>query len=145
MALSAGFAGLVLAGAPGAAQAHPVSPDSGRVAGDRVSIDSTVWAAGDGTLTVSGTYRCAPVHTGRVLVGGSVDQAAHHAAMTGTVATCDGNEHAWRTGEKQSIPFLPGTATGDASMLELQARDGLVPVATHVLATDSHDVEIKQA
>ncbi|MEU0939327.1 DUF6299 family protein [Embleya sp. NPDC005971] len=140
-ALSAGIAGLLLALAPVAARAA----ESVHVGGDRVLLDSTVWVAADGTITLSGTYQCSAGHAGVVLVGGSVGQAGHHTAVGGSIATCDGRAHAWRNSEKSAIGFVPGAAHGDATLLELEDGEGVVPVLPAILAVDDHDVVIQRA
>ncbi|MYS83460.1 DUF6299 family protein [Embleya scabrispora] len=144
MALSAGFAGLVLAFAPVAAQAHTPPRGDVRAGGDQVSLDWTVWVAADGAFTLSGTYRCSAVHAGAVLVGGSVSQAGHHAVIGGSVATCDGRTHTWRNTAPPHIGFVPGAASGDATLLELRHDDNLIPALPHLLAHDAHDVVIRR-
>lgn len=144
MALSAGFAGLVLALAPVAAQAHTLPRGDMRAGGDQVSLDSTVWVTADGAITLSGAYRCSADHVGPVLVGGSVSQAGRRATIGGRVATCDGRTHTWRTTEQPYADFVPGAASGDATLLELRWDDSLIPVLPNILAHDAHDVVIRR-
>ncbi|MFF7248159.1 DUF6299 family protein [Embleya sp. NPDC008237] len=108
-------------------------------------MDSTVWVAEDGTLTLSGTYRCSADHVGTVLVGGNVAQAGRHSSIGGTVATCDGRTHTWRNTEQPYITFVPGPASGDATLLELRHDDDLIPVLPNILAHDARDVVIQRA
>ncbi|WP_126643890.1 DUF6299 family protein [Embleya hyalina] len=145
MALSVGFAGLALAFVPVAAQAQaPAQPPARQlpVTNDQVSLDPAVWMAADGTLTISGTYRCSADHTGNVLVGGSIDQAGLHISMGGSTATCDGLTHDWRSSERPPLDFVPGPARGDATLLELRRGEGVVPVLPNILAQDARDVTI---
>ncbi|MGW1997876.1 DUF6299 family protein [Embleya sp. NPDC001921] len=141
--LSAGFAGLVLAFAPVAAQAHTLPIGAARAGGDHVTIDSTVWVAADGTITLSGTYRCTPHHVGTVLVGGQVDQEGRHASVGGSVATCDGARHTWRNTGQPYIGIHPGAARGAATLLELAPGEGVIPILPNVLAHDARDVAVE--
>ncbi|OPC82686.1 hypothetical protein B4N89_18595 [Embleya scabrispora] len=145
VALSLGFAGLALAFVPVAAQAQAQAQPQARrlpVAGDQVSLDPTVWVTADGTVTISGTYRCSADHAGTVLVGGSVSQAGLHIAMGANAATCDGLTHDWRSSERPPLDFVPGPARGDATLLELRSGEGVVPVLPNVLAQETRDVTI---
>ena len=98
--------------------------------------------AADGAITVSGSYQCSADHVGTVLVGGTVEQADLHAAIGGSVATCDGRPHTWRTTGQPYGAFLPGPARGDATLVELHAGESLIPVLPNILAHDTRDVTI---
>ncbi|MDH2390244.1 DUF6299 family protein [Streptomyces sp. HNM0663] len=139
-ALTACLAAVCLAGVnPGAAGAH-----SGAGSGpDAVTLDPAGQLAADGTVTLSGTYRCSPLHHGRtVLVGAKLIKGDVHHGIGGTVARCDGREHNWRhTGQLKgdlageagdTAGGGPGRTTagrvdGEATLLKLEPG-GVVPV-----------------
>lgn len=97
--------------------------------GESVTVDSTARLAADGTVTLSGTYRCLP-GTGPVFVSSSVSQAdprVRH-GIGGSAARCDGVEHRWANSGKVSSETLePGAAHVQATVMELRPS-GLVPL-----------------
>ncbi len=97
---AAGAALLLLAGAPAAT----ASADSY----ETVTVDPTGSIAPDGTVTLSGTYRCLG-NSGPAYVSSSVSQgdpSVRH-GIGGTQAVCDGVEHAWENSGKPSHPVTP--------------------------------------
>ena len=116
---AAGAALLLLAVAPAAtASADPY---------ETVTVDPTGRIAPDGTVTLSGTYRCLG-STGPVFVSSSVGQSdpqIRH-GIGGTQAVCDGVEHSWENSGKTSPDALtPGTAQVEATVMELAPQGGL--------------------
>ncbi|MFD7881965.1 DUF6299 family protein [Streptomyces bauhiniae] len=97
--------------------------------GESVTVDSTARLAADGTLTLSGTYRCLP-GTGPVFVSSSVSQAdprVRH-GIGGSAARCDGVEHRWtNSGKVSSETLTAGAAHVQANVMELRPS-GLVPL-----------------
>lgn len=97
--------------------------------GESVTVDPTARLAADGTVTLSGTYRCLP-GTGPVFVSSSVSQAdprVRH-GIGGSAARCDGVEHRWANSGKVSSETLePGAAHVQATVMELRPS-GLVPL-----------------
>ena len=83
--------------------------------------------AEDGTVILSGTYRCTG-GTGPVFVSSSVAQrstSVRH-GIGGTVAVCDGVEHAWEnTGKPTPGALEPGAAHVEATLMELSPQGGL--------------------
>ncbi|MER6209755.1 DUF6299 family protein [Streptomyces sp. NPDC001642] len=115
---AAGAALLLLAGAPAAT----ASADSY----EAVTVDPTGSIAPDGTVTLSGTYRCLG-NSGPAYVSSSVSQgdpAVRH-GIGGTQAVCDGMEHGWKNSGKPSHPVTPGAAHVEATVMELSAGSGL--------------------
>jgi hypothetical protein len=102
--VAAAGAALLLLAAP-AALAAPVSADPY----ETVTVDPTGRIASDGTVTLSGTYRCTG-GTGPVFVSSSVSQGSlsvRH-GIGGTRAVCDGLAHAWtNTGKPSPVPSNP--------------------------------------
>ncbi|MFJ8358366.1 DUF6299 family protein [Streptomyces sp. NPDC093984] len=106
-------AALLLSAAP-AAGALSASPDE-------VTVDPTGYLAPDGTLTLSGTYRCAGGTGGPVLVSSSVSQGDHRVqhGVGGTVAVCDGAEHRWTNSGPHPGAYTPGPAHAEATLMQL--------------------------
>ncbi|MFF6994561.1 DUF6299 family protein [Streptomyces sp. NPDC008313] len=110
---------------------------------ESVTVDSTGVIAPDGTVTLSGTYRCVS-HTGPVFVSSSLAQgdSGVRYGIGGTAAICDGAEHGWtnvsRLGEH---PFKAGDAHVEATLMEMRpALLGLPLPAFH--ATNEQSVTL---
>lgn len=95
--------------------------------GEAVTVDPTVRVARDGTVTLTGTYRCAP-GKGPVFLSSSVGQtsgAVQH-GIGGTTAVCDGTDHIWKnTGKLTSGQLRPGRVHAEATITELRGQSGL--------------------
>ena len=97
---------------------------------DTVTVDSTGHLAADGTVTLSGTYRCLS-GTGPVLVSSSLSQDGPRIryGIGGTAAVCDGAEHRWTNSEKRTSDTLePGAAHVEATLMELSPALGGLPL-----------------
>ncbi|MDV9173415.1 DUF6299 family protein [Streptomyces sp. W16] len=116
---AAGAALLLVAAAPAAT----ASADSY----ETVTVDPTGSLAPDGTVTLSGTYRCLG-NSGPAFVSSSVsqgDSSVRH-GIGGTRAVCDGMEHSWEnSGKPSSDPLTPGPAQVEATVMELAPQGGL--------------------
>ncbi|MER6154585.1 DUF6299 family protein [Streptomyces sp. NPDC001868] len=108
-----GAALLMLAAAPSAgATAEPF---------ETVTVDPTGYVAADGSLTLSGTYRCLGGN-GPVFVSSSLQQGDSRVrkGVGGSTAVCDGAVHTWtNTGRAEPGRFLPGPARVEATVTEL--------------------------
>lgn len=120
-------AALLLLAAP---SATAVSVSHANDSRDEVTIDSSGRVAADGTITLSGTYRCASA-AGPVFVSSSVSQGnplVIH-GIGGTSAVCDGAEHQWTNSEARAPRTLtPGAAHVEATLLELSAKGLPLPM-----------------
>ena len=108
-----------------------------------VSANPTGTVAKDGTVTLSGTYRCsAPADPGPVFVSSSVGNDSVQHGVGGTAATCDGVEHTWVNQEKpeDGAPVPVGPAEVEATLMRLDTTSGLPLPA--ILATDRHHIEL---
>ncbi|MEU6506246.1 MULTISPECIES: DUF6299 family protein [Streptomyces] len=98
---------------------------------ETVTVDPTGSIAADGTVTLSGTYRCLS-GTGPVLVSSSVSQSDPRVkhGIGGSAARCDGAEHRWQNSGKVSLETLKaGAAHVQATLLEMRpAGIALMPV-----------------
>ncbi|MFE3093848.1 DUF6299 family protein [Streptomyces sp. NPDC059248] len=84
-----------------------------------LTVDSTARLAADGSVTLTGTYTCAP-GSGPVLLDAEAFQGDRHADLEGSLAVCDGRIHTWSaTGRPGSGSFGPGAARGEAVLMEL--------------------------
>nr|WSY51002.1 DUF6299 family protein [Streptomyces sp. NBC_00886] len=133
---AAGAALLLLAAAPAAtASADPH---------ETVTVDPTGRIAPDGTVTLSGTYRCLG-NTGPVFVSSSASQddpSVRH-GIGGTRAICDGMEHRWEnSGKSSSDPLTPGAARVEATVMELALQGGLPRPRFH--AVQRQDVTLAE-
>ncbi|MEU2060142.1 DUF6299 family protein [Streptomyces sp. NPDC013455] len=133
----------VLAAALGAAAllCAAVGP-AGADPSERITVDPVGRIASDGTVTLSGTYRCTG-GTGPVLVGSSLsqgDQGLKHGIGGGT-ARCDGAEHRWTNSGKVSPEKVKaGAARVEATLTELRPSGILLVPAFH--AVTNRDVTL---
>ncbi|MFJ9041585.1 DUF6299 family protein [Streptomyces sp. NPDC102406] len=108
-----------------------------------VTVDPTGQVAADGTVTLSGTYRCQH-STGLTFVSSSVRQGSEirRYGIGGTSAVCDGAEHRWQnSGKAQPDAVKPGAAHVQATIMELRLRNGLPLPYFH--AVRDQDVTLK--
>ncbi|MFF4183438.1 DUF6299 family protein [Streptomyces sp. NPDC001691] len=128
-------AGVLLGGAAG-----PAAASSGTV-----SANPSGTIAKDGTVTLSGTYRCTTSTTGPVFVASSVGTDSVRHGIGGTVARCDGAEHTWVNHAKPAhgTPVAPGSTEIEATLMQLDTRSGLPLPA--ILATDRHSANLLPA
>ncbi|TQJ90601.1 DUF6299 family protein [Streptomyces sp. SLBN-31] len=117
LGLAAGAALLLLTAPTAPAAAEPY---------ETVTVDPTGTVAADGTVTLSGTYRCLG-NTGPAFVSSSVSQAKPDVrqGIGGTGAVCDGQEHRWQNSGKPSDALDVGTASVEAGVMELRPVGGL--------------------
>lgn len=131
--------------APAAAAApEPVPAPEPAAASGTVTVDPAGRIAADGTVTLSGTYRCTG-STGPVFVGSSIgqDSSAVRYGIGGTLAVCDGTVHRWtNTGRTSSGTLVPGPADVEATLMELSLAGGLPLPRFH--AARNQDVTLAQ-
>ncbi|MET7479172.1 DUF6299 family protein [Streptomyces sp. NPDC005648] len=133
LGLAAGAALFLLAAPAAPATADPY---------ETVTVDPTGHIAADGTLTLSGTYRCVG-NTGPAFISSSVSQADPNVrqGIGGTSALCDGQEHPWQNSGKPSVKSLEtGTASVEATIMELHPQGGLPLPRFHAL--DRQDITL---
>ncbi|MFJ9862550.1 DUF6299 family protein [Streptomyces sp. NPDC101165] len=113
-------------------------------AGESVTVAPTGRIAADGTVTLSGTYRCTG-NTGPVFVSSSVSQGDSRLkhGIGGSGALCDGAEHSWQNSGKVSAGSLvPGAAHVEATVMELRPS-GIAPLPVFH-AVQEQDVTLVQ-
>ncbi|MFF8806681.1 DUF6299 family protein [Streptomyces omiyaensis] len=125
------LAATALLAAAAAPLAHAGGAD-GRAAGtagrlaDFLTVDPAGLLGADGTVTLSGTYRCLDDSEGPVLVGSSLHQQDRSAGIGGTRAVCDGTLRAWtNTAVVKDPAYQPGEAHVRATLMQLVPEGGL--------------------
>ncbi|MCQ4209671.1 DUF6299 family protein [Streptomyces longispororuber] len=109
---------------------------------ESVTIDKVGSVAPDGTVTLSGTYRCHDT-SGLAFVSSSVRQGSDPArhGIGGTPAVCDGLEHPWvNTGTPPADTVAPGAVQIEATVMELRSKNGLPLPYFH--AVDKEDATL---
>ncbi|WP_328672023.1 DUF6299 family protein [Streptomyces sp. NBC_00328] len=109
---------------------------------DEVTVETGTVAA-DGTITLSGTYRCTGA-AGPVFVSSTVSQGDPLVSrpVGGSSAVCDGAEHRWSNSEKRAPRILvPGPARVEATVFDISAT-GLPLPSVH--ATREQDITVVQ-
>ncbi|MER5373143.1 DUF6299 family protein [Streptomyces sp. NPDC002553] len=120
-------AALLLLAVPAASAADPAPAPA--AAAETVTVDPAGSIAADGTVTLSGTYRCVD-STGPVFVASSIgqDSSMVRYGIGGSRAVCDGVEHRWvNTGKPMPGSLKAGAARVEATVLELRPQ-GLLPL-----------------
>ncbi|MEU6316621.1 DUF6299 family protein [Streptomyces sp. NPDC047009] len=106
------------------------APAAGALSGrhDEVTVDRTGHLFADGTVTLSGTYRCLR-GSGPVFVSSSLSQGDRRVShgVGGTLAHCDGAKHRWTNSETLRGAYTPGRAHVEATLTELSATDLPLP------------------
>ncbi|GAA2495894.1 DUF6299 family protein [Streptomyces longisporus] len=143
LALAAGAALLLLA-----APAVTAAPYRAAELEETVTVDPTGHISADGTVTLSGTYRCTD-STGAAFVSSSVSTtkaSATHGTSTliqgigGTVAVCDGVTHRWENTSRPSPAIGPGKVGVEATVAELRF-EGILPLP-RIHADERHEVTL---
>lgn len=109
-----------------------------------ITVDPVGRIAPDGTVTLTGSYRCAG-GTGPVLVSSSLSQGDSRLGqgVGGSTARCDGAEHRWQNSGKVSAePVRSGAARVQATLKELRPSGILLLPAFH--AVTDQDITLTQ-
>ena len=144
LALAAGAALLLLAAPATAAPQRAADPR------ETVTVDPTGRIAKDGTVTLTGTYRCVD-STGPTFVSSSIRDTSSNSPLSegataviqgigGTMALCDGVEHRWENSSKPSPAAKAGKVSVEATVTELRFH-GILPLP-HFHAVQRYDVTL---
>ncbi|MEU6770396.1 DUF6299 family protein [Streptomyces sp. NPDC046759] len=112
---------------------------------ETVTVDRTGHVAKDGTVTLTGTYRCTGA-TGVAFVSSSISQGSRTTAygIGGTAARCDGAKHRWKNSGKVSSEALKaGKAYVQATVTELRPG-GLLLLVPAFHAMQQKDVTLNR-
>ncbi|MFH8220553.1 DUF6299 family protein [Streptomyces sp. NPDC018057] len=109
---------------------------------DTVTVDPTARLAADGTVTLSGTYRCTGAD-GPVFVSSALSRndSPTRYGIGGTRAVCDGARHTWSNTGTPADALDPGAARVEATVMELTTRGGL-PLMPRFHAVGRQDVTL---
>ncbi|WP_236655214.1 DUF6299 family protein [Streptacidiphilus carbonis] len=121
--LTVGIVGMLCLGA-----AAPVAEASDAV--NTVTVAPQAAVAKDGTVTVSGTYRCSPDLSQGTVVSSSLTTGDETSSIGSSVpAVCDGEEHSWSSSGRPFTPVADGPVTVQASLVHLEWSSGsLIPM-----------------
>ncbi|GGR60059.1 DUF6299 family protein [Streptomyces roseolus] len=87
---------------------------------DFLTVDPAGLLGADGTVTLSGTYRCLDDSAGPVLIGSTLRQQDRSAAIGGSRAVCDGLLRTWtHTAVVKDPAYQPGEARVEGSLVQL--------------------------
>lgn len=135
LALSVGA--LLVAAAAGTTHAAPATVP----ATDTVSVDAYGTLDTDGTVTLSGTYRCLDDSAGPVFVSSTLVQGERSTGIGGTRAVCDGQVHDWTNSGVVTEPaYRTGAAQVKASLMQLTPSGPLGVPLPGFLALEEADV-----
>ncbi|MFK0255953.1 DUF6299 family protein [Streptomyces sp. NPDC090445] len=127
-----------------AAGAVFTAPAEATVFNQAVSVQSKASIGKDGTITLSGTYRCElPSPEGTIQVRAALVQDDVHLGLSGGEAVCDGKDHAWHA--HGTLGYTPQVHAGPAkATAELQEIhfSGIMPSSLDTVAADEKVVEI---
>ncbi|QCX74445.1 hypothetical protein C9F11_03710 [Streptomyces sp. YIM 121038] len=120
LALGAAANTLLIAGLAAATPAHAGPFDD-------VAVNGTGTIASDGTITLSGTYRClSDGSPGPVFVSSTLIQGDESTGIGGTAAVCDGQVREWTNSSKGTgARYEQGDATVRAHLMKLSTKTGL--------------------
>ncbi|MFD8011231.1 DUF6299 family protein [Streptomyces sp. NPDC059762] len=140
---------LALAATPRPAPAPPPLPRGGvplRPAADPaarqadfLTVDSAGLLGADGSVTLSGTYRCLDDSAGPVFVSSTLRQQDRSAGIGGTRAVCDGLLRTWtNTSVVKEPAYQPGEARVEATLMQLTPEGDLgLPTPGFLAAQDA--------
>ncbi|MGW3207602.1 DUF6299 family protein [Streptomyces sp. NPDC001135] len=115
---------------------------------EKVTVDKTGHIAEDGTVTLSGTYRCTGAK-GVAFVSSAISQGDKSRKVVygigGSTAECDGAEHRWEnTGKVSPGSLKAGKAHVQATVTELRSG-GLLLLLPSFHAVQEKDVTLTRS
>ncbi|WP_431044616.1 DUF6299 family protein [Streptomyces sp. P1-3] len=124
-------AALLAAAAPlpaGAAPGRPAAPAPER--GYELTIDPRGYLGPNGSVRLSGTYRCVKGGAvGLTFISSTLEQGDQQRGIGGTAADCDGKMHRWTNTDSAAWlvgeAYTPGKAQVKATILRLSMESGL--------------------
>ncbi|MFJ9812199.1 DUF6299 family protein [Streptomyces sp. NPDC101158] len=134
LALAAGALLAVTAATVSTAHAGPA---------DGLSVDPVGTLADDGSITLSGYYRCVDDSAGPVFVSSTLLQEDRSAGIGGTRAVCDGLVHEWTNSAVVKEPgYRAGGARVEATLMQLTPDGPMGLPLPGFLARQSQDVTL---
>ncbi|MEV8532808.1 DUF6299 family protein [Streptomyces sp. NPDC051211] len=127
-----------------AAAAAFTAPASAGAFGNEISVQPYGHISENGTVTLSGTYRCTtPSPSGAVQISATIVQDGTRLGFGGEEAVCDGEQRKWSaTGSLRMTPNIhPGGAGAEVRLQSVRPSGGLIPHVSYV-AEEHRDVEL---
>ncbi|MEU8774709.1 DUF6299 family protein [Streptomyces sp. NPDC048606] len=128
------------------------TPAGAAAYGNGISVREEAHLNPDNTVTLSGTYRCAPASpVGTVQISATLIQEGTRLTFGGDQApNCDGEEHEWTaSGTLRMTPGVhPGAARAETRLQRVgTSGTGLIPRAVHAsnLAEDGREVTLSHS
>ncbi|MFJ5711205.1 DUF6299 family protein [Streptomyces sp. NPDC093105] len=91
-----------------------------------LTVDSAGLLGADGSVTLSGTYRCLDDSAGPVFVSSTLRQQDRSVGIGGTRAVCDGLLRTWtNTAVVKEPAYQPGEAGVEATLMQLTPQGDL--------------------
>ncbi|MFJ7776183.1 DUF6299 family protein [Streptomyces yangpuensis] len=122
------------------------APAGATVFNQGISVHHDAYVAGDGTVTLSGSYHCEQASpTGAMQIRATVVQEDGHRLSVGAEQpVCDGTERRWvATAPGRWVNVRPGHAVVTAELQEVRLS-GLMPKSVATVAQDTKDVEVRR-
>jgi hypothetical protein len=108
-----------------------------------VTVAPTGTVAKDGTVTLTGTYRCSPDAQYGTVVNGSITDGHETSSVGGSVpATCDGYEHTWTAQGRPYLPAQAGPIRTEAALVHLTWQSSSLIPQVDVLADQPQDTTL---
>ncbi|MGW0735682.1 DUF6299 family protein [Streptomyces sp. NPDC002851] len=115
--------------------------------GDNVHIDGKAVITKDDRVLASGTYQCTRNTTPEpVMVTATVRQGDKSVSGGSQQAICDGRTHSWsvESSEFGNGRLIPGRATVESTLMQLELRDGLIPLMPAFLTAAEREVVLTE-
>ncbi|MFJ3902766.1 DUF6299 family protein [Streptomyces sp. NPDC090025] len=110
---------------------------------DGLTVDPQGTVAEDGSVSLSGTYRCADDSAGPVLVSSTLVQGERSVGIGGTQAVCDGEVHPWTNSSVVKEPgYHSGDARVEATLMQLTPSGPMGVPLPDFLAMETQDVTL---
>ncbi|MCF3180979.1 MULTISPECIES: DUF6299 family protein [Streptomyces] len=107
-----------------------------------ISLGSKARITPDGSVVLSGAYRCELSPTsGAVQIKATVVQDGTRLSIGAGEVFCDGRVHAWEAVSPLTAGLHPGSAHAVAELQEIHMA-GLMPRALSTVAEDQQDIEV---
>ncbi|MFE6227369.1 DUF6299 family protein [Streptomyces sp. NPDC057854] len=126
-----------------AAATAPLAHAGGAAGPDGLTVDAAGLLGADGSVTLSGTYRCHDDSAGPVFVSSTLHQQDRSAGIGGTRAVCDGLLRTWTNTAVVTDPApQPGEARVEATLMQLTPHGDLGLPLPVFLATEEARVTL---
>ncbi|MFE0580363.1 DUF6299 family protein [Streptomyces sp. NPDC058874] len=121
------------------------APAGATVFSQGISVHHDAYVAGDGTVTLSGSYHCEQASpSGAMQIKATVEHEGGRLSIGAEQPVCDGKERRWvATAPGRWVDVRPGRAVVTAELQEVRLS-GLMPRSVSTVAQDRQDVEVRR-